>query len=104
MTGEVCWNRFRRGSEVVEAEQWFCLDDMPSIISPLRESGVCASCGGPLEAHGVLEKRLFEDRKGEKVCPGDWIVRYASGEYHTVKPKVFSDLYEPVEGKSDEIL
>ena len=50
----------------------------------------CSTCGRPYLHH--LWIRFDRD----KVCPGDYIIRDAEGDFYTCRPKAFQDVYEEV--------
>ena len=84
--------RFRKKPVVVEATQWFKIDDHPQIrpwpgdIGPLK----CRHCNQFMECHGWTDTL----EGGHIVCPGDWIITDVKGETYPVKPDIFAETYE----------
>lgn len=89
--------RYRKKPVVIEAVQWFCLEDMPEVVKRYDAARVmgrlCDHCGGYLDGHGwvgTLEGVGI-------VCPGDWIITGIKGERYPCKPDIFDATYELVE-------
>jgi len=43
------WRRFRKKPVIIEATQWFSLEDLPDIVHPYKKEGICKNCGGELK-------------------------------------------------------
>jgi hypothetical protein len=100
--------KFRERSAVVEAEQWFAVDDpnngplakLVEQYSAFDADGRCSAignrccvvCGKPLRDHGEIY--ILDD--WWTVCSGDWIIKYANGDLYPCGPDVFEASYEPV--------
>jgi len=93
------WRRFRKKPVIIEATQWFSLEDLPDIVHPYKKEGICKNCGGELKYHGWVETL----EGGHIVCPGDWIVRGVKGEYYPVKPEIFEETYTAAEDGQTEM-
>lgn len=93
----------KRGMEV-DAVQWFengdHPDDFPAgapsmcpfegrVVRYFRYPGVdgqdLCRCGQPYHIHGWID----DDFNGKLVCPGDWIITDAAGNYHRYSPRAF---------------
>lgn len=107
---------FRKKPIDVHAHQWFKNGDHPDdykypsrralgyegeIVRYFRRpdvegTTVCKHCGDIMHNHGWIETL----EGGHIVCPGDWILRGVKGEYWPVKPDIFEETYEFVEGST----
>ena len=107
--------KFRRKPIVVTAHPWHQNGDHPedncglftnSSGKPFKGEGhvvryyrrpdvpgeaPCMNCGEIMHVHGWIDK----PGGGQTVCPGDWVVKGAKGEYCSVKPDLFVETYEP---------
>jgi hypothetical protein len=108
--------KFHRRPAVVEAHQWFKNGDHPEDdtrmiagtdgVSFLSEGKVvrycrpsverwtlCAHCGQAMLKHGWIDVPV----DGHVVCPGDWIIKEATGEFYPCRPEVFDVTYYEAE-------
>ena len=91
--------KYRKKPVVVEAEQWFSLEDAIKGVerfpqfSFTQPDGKCEACGSHFIFHGWIETL----EGGHTVCPGDWIITGVKGEKYPCKPDVFEQIYEPIE-------
>ena len=67
----------------IEAVQWHKMGDHPDVTMGNSSEDECYICHEPYCKHGYL--------KGDKVCPGDWIV-----EGKVFSPRRFSETYQPI--------
>ncbi len=84
--------KYRKKPVIVEAKQWLKHGDHHKVFA-VEGEGRCFQCDQPLlRLHGRVRglEKLFA------VCPGDWIVKNAEGEYYACKPSVFEKTYEEV--------
>ncbi|MCK5605097.1 hypothetical protein KAR91_24620 [Candidatus Pacearchaeota archaeon] len=96
-------NKYRKKSMTVKAEQWHKVvgtsaDGYLLNVGYFRDpyingESVCKSCGRIMHYHGWIDNRMG----GFAVCPGDWIIKRATGELYPRKPDVFEATYEKVE-------
>lgn len=102
--------KYRKKSVVADAEQWFkngdhSLDGNPStegeVVRYFRdpfykwdERG-CEYCGQSMYEHGWIDT----EKGGYRICPSDWIIREAKGEFYSCKDDIFRATYEPVENE-----
>ncbi len=86
--------RYRRRSEVFEAQRWFRPGDCRH-VEPYRTTADyrCPKCSCHIEEHGQLPI----GNKRQLVCPGDFIVPSTCGDLYPVDPETFWQLYELVE-------
>ncbi len=78
-----------RKKQIVDAEQWWDLEDLPGIVRPWGvglEYIDCLDCGLSLAGHGKLGDK--------KVHPGDWIF---TDDGVILRDEAFRELYEPAE-------
>lgn len=109
-------SQFMSKAGFVEATQWFengdhPLDNCKTLVDVagnafLSEGKVvryyrhpstpgtqtCPHCRTTMHLHGWID--VGED--GLTVCPGDWIITSAVGEYYACPPHIFAAIYEPV--------
>jgi len=109
--------KYRKKPALTEATQWFTNGDHPEDKSePIERSGgppslsegkvvryfrrlnipggrFCPHCGNAMQIHGILDGLNGE----ETVCPGDYIVTNAKGEYYRLSAFDFERQYEPDE-------
>lgn len=89
--------KFRKKPVVVEA---FRLPDPLSMEDANMAAGWCegeASIMKIASGHRVLELHTLEGIM--TAYPGDWIVKGIKDEFYPVKPDIFAETYEPVEGE-----
>lgn len=92
--------KYRKRPVVVEAYQWDGSYD--EIVKPMMVENVyCEVCGEHASRHGWI--KTLEG--GHRVCPpafprhaGDWVIEGVAGEHYPIKPAVFAETYEAVEG------
>lgn len=87
--------RYRSNPIFVEAVQWWAHGDHPAVTQKPGQTVTynrCLLCGHPGCKHGWLEAV----DGGRIICPGDYIIVNAQGEYRSCKPKIFESLYEEV--------
>lgn len=96
--------QYRKKSIVVEAEQWFKVEE----VSPgkfnldviqfknryLSADRECDRCSYPRKYHGWVDTL----EGGHAVCPGDWIITGVAGEKYPCKPVIFERTYEQLDG------
>jgi hypothetical protein len=75
---------------VVEAHQWFKNGDHPEEVVhycrfSVERRTLCAHCGQAMLKHGWIDASA----DGFVVCPGDWIIKEATGEFYPCRPEVF---------------
>jgi hypothetical protein len=99
--------KFRKKAIVIEATQWFKNGDHPDDHSAESEGKVvryyrnpngdsekeCNYCHQTMHYHGWIDTL----EGGHIVCPSDWIITGAAGEYYPYKDNIFKATYEPVE-------
>lgn len=100
--------KFRNKPVEVEAEQWFCLSDLPGTVVPYvittddnitdGDSAICGHCGGDMYVHGWIDTL----EGGHIVCPGDWIITGIKGERYPCKPDIFAATYDPVQDRATD--
>jgi len=118
--------KFRKRPIIVEATQWFRNGDHPddhigeqvpdpgypanyytrnegAVVRYFRRPGTsgdrpCDKCHEIMHDHGWIDTL----EGGHIVCPGDWIVTGAHGEFYPVKDAIFQETYEPVMGGSHD--
>lgn len=79
--------KFRKKPAVIDAIKW----NGPADDAELeRFAGHWASIGAEVYIT-TLEGSM-------RVSPGDYVVRGIKGEFYPVKPDIFEELHEPVEG------
>lgn len=86
--------KFRKKPVVIDAAQWFQLDDDPRVVRyshPWSPNTLCDQCHGLLDHHGWVHTL----EGGHRVCPGDWIVTGVAGETYPCKADIFVRTYEP---------
>lgn len=98
--------RYRKRPVEVEAVQWFQNGDHP-MDGPAEVEGkvvryfrrpdipgteVCRYCIRLMRYHGWIDG----PGDGITVCPGDWIIQDAPGEFRTCRAEDFTGTYEPV--------
>lgn len=82
--------KFKRKPIIVEAIQWFKLDDHKDVEEHgLSLVGAMCTCGTNYSLHGWL----FSE-KGGKVCPGDYIVTDSTGKVKRYKEDEFKENYD----------
>ena len=54
----------------------------------------CQYCGDIMHNHGWIDNQ----DGGYNVCPGDWIIKGALGEYYVCHPNYFEKMYEECGG------
>jgi len=79
---------------VVEAVQWFVLNDVKEVSSFETSSpdDKCSQCGHFLGNHGQIDTL----EGVHIVCPGDYIIEGIQGEKYPCKPDIFVDTYDKV--------
>ncbi len=87
--------KYRARDKVVEAKRWWRLGDHPEVdyFRYLNKKSLCKGCGQELHRHGTADI----GGNNRIVCPGNYIVKDASGELHQYLPEVFEKLYEEIE-------
>ena len=87
---------YRKKPIVVEAGQWFKLGDIKEAgiekyVGPVTH-GTCSLCEYEFNKHGVCTTLV-----GEKtVCPGDWIIKGARGDYSVCRADLFQVAYKQI--------
>jgi len=72
--------KFRKKPVVIEATQWFSIDDHISVKQKWNGSD-------PVYFIDTLEGPMY-------VTPGDWIITGVKGEHYPCKPDIFELTYE----------
>lgn len=103
----------------VEATQWFKNGDHPedncgifdagngpfqgegSVVRYYRRPDVdgqskCSHCGLIMHLHGWIDSAR-DEQISYNVCPGDYIIKEADGNFYPQKPDMFEQQYEPTE-------
>lgn len=97
-------SKYKKKPVVIGATQWFKNGDHPLDNDPQHEgeivryfrkpdvsgSATCPQCGEKFHSHGWID--TLED--GGIVCPGDWIINDAKGEFYPCKPDIFKETYD----------
>lgn len=101
--------RFRKRPVEVDAIQWNGeVVDSRGHPTPPREltafaPGAVSMTQVGSKTHGGPDEFLPCIRTLEgtmTIRPGDWVVRGTKGEFYPVKPDIFAETYEPIEGMS----
>lgn len=88
--------KFRKKPIVIEAIQWFKLGDHPAVTAM---PGPGAYPEGSSTVQGGQVVGFIATDAGElTVIPGDWIATGTAGEHYPIKPEIFAEIYEAVEG------
>jgi hypothetical protein len=109
--------KYRKKPTLTEATQWFKNGDHPQDqTKPIELAGgstglsegkvvryfrslhipggrFCPDCGNVMQKHGLLDSLNGE----EIICPGDYIVTDAKGNYYRLPAAQFEAMYEPYE-------
>jgi hypothetical protein len=89
---------YRKKPMEVEADQWFIDGDHDEVkpygdcfLLPDNEMSFCPVCDKPLFLHGYVGTL----EGGQRVCPGDYIIKGIEGEFYPCKPDIFNKTYDP---------
>jgi hypothetical protein len=109
--------KYRKKPTLTEATQWFKNGDHPQdqtqsihlaggspglsegkVVRYFKSLNIpggrfCPDCGNVMQKHGLLDTLNGE----EIVCPGDYIVTDAKGNYYRLNAATFEAMYEPYE-------
>ncbi len=84
-----------RMKEIIEAERWFKIGDVPEAevkhYFGTNKDQECMVCGKILHKHGKI---LFPDNSYDLLCPGDWLIKYESGKIYPCDNETFIKVYE----------
>lgn len=53
---------------------------------------LCKECGVRMHEHGWIDTKADPD--GVTVCPGDYVFADSRGDHHTMRPALFTSLYD----------
>jgi len=83
-----------RKKALIEATQWLEHGDNKNVRKYSDSKDSCNYCNMWFKHHGWINT-LEGDHI---VCPGDWIATGIKDEYWPIKPDIFKQTYEKVEG------
>ena len=91
--------KFRKKPVAISAWLWDETNAMREMLQGLgmETSGWSGHVDRPDECKELRIKTL---EGYMSVCRGDWIIRGVAGEFYPCNPDIFSQTYEPCEGKS----
>lgn len=86
-------NKYRKKPVVIEAEQFFNLEDYLKIVAWARESGSTFADDFQYQTNIMIIPTL----EGAMTAnPGDYIIKGVNGEFYPCKPEIFVKTYEKV--------
>lgn len=88
-------------ADTYNAKQWLGVSESDEVLFLQMHKDskgvVCFACDELFSKHGVMAMASDKRFRSIAICPGDWIIRDASGKVvEILKDVFFKDIFEPV--------